>query len=68
MIQKIFRAGYSLRLREYECVHDNEVACASAHHEEMENLVASEVFVLTVKDRYLQRVYDASRRIDETAC
>lgn len=50
-----------------ECVHYNEMARASAHHEEMEDLMASEILMPAVKNRKLQRIDDAADRINNTS-
>ena len=34
----------------YECVHDDEVAGTAAHNEQVEDLVAAEVFVAAVEE------------------
>ena len=44
------------------------MACASAHYEEMEDLVAAEVFVLAVEQRQLQCVDHAAYCINDPAC
>lgn len=48
------------------CIHKNVVAEASTHDEKMEDLVASEVLVLSVEDRKFQCVDDAADRVDDT--
>ena len=40
------------------------MACASAHHKEVEDLMASEVLVTVVEDRELQRVDHAADGVD----
>ena len=48
------------------CIHKNVVAEASTHDEKMEDLVASEVLVLSIEDRKFQCVDDAADRVDDT--
>lgn len=55
-------------LWQQERVHHHEVAGASAHDEEMEDLVAAEVLVLAVKDRELQRVDHTAHGVDDASC
>lgn len=43
------------------------MADAAAHHEEMKDLVTSETFGQTIKDRQLQTVKDAADGVDDTA-
>jgi len=43
------------------------MAEASAHDEEMEDLVGAEIFVFRVEDRQLQRVDHAADGVDDTA-
>lgn len=49
-------------------VHHDEVACASAHYEEMKNLMAAEIFMSAVEDWELQRINHAADGIDDPAC
>ena len=51
----------------YKGVHYNEVAHASAHHEEVEDLVRTEVFMAVIEDWELQCIDDAADRVDDTA-
>lgn len=44
------------------------MACASAHYEEMEDLVASEVFVPVIKEGQLQGIDHAAHGVDNAAC
>ena len=50
----------------YKSIHHHKVACASGHHKQMKDLMASEIFVLTVKDRKLQRIDHAANGVDDT--
>ena len=49
-------------------VHHHVMAEASAHDEEMEDLVGAEIFMLRVEDRQFQRVDDSADGIDNAAC
>lgn len=51
----------------YEYVHHNEVADASAHDEEVEDLVGAEVFVACIEEGKLQCVDDAAYGVDDAA-
>ena len=55
-------------LLKYKGVHYNEVAHASAHYEEVEDLVRTEVFMAVIEDWELQCIDDAADRVDDTAC
>lgn len=48
--------------------HKDEVAEASGHDEEVEYFVRTEIFVPRVKERELQGVNDATRRVEDAAC
>ena len=45
--------GYYLK---YKCIHHYEVAGTSGHYKQMKDLMASEIFVLIVKDWKLQSI------------
>ncbi len=59
-------AGRTASLLQDICIHKNVMTETSAHDEEMEDLVASEVLVLSVEDRKFQCVDDAADRVDDT--
>ena len=46
--------GYYLK---YKCIHHYEVAGTSGHYKQMKDLMASEIFVLIVKDWKLQSIH-----------
>ena len=48
-------------------VHHHVMAEASAHDEEMEDLVGAEIFMLRVEDRQFQRVDHTADGIDDAA-
>lgn len=48
--------------------HRHKVACASAHHKQMEDLMGTEVFMFCIKDRHFQCVDDATDGIDNASC
>ena len=48
-------------------VHHHVMAEASAHDEEMEDLVGAEIFMLRVEDRQFQSVDHAADRVDDPA-
>ena len=48
-------------------VHTDKVADASAHHEQMENLMRTEVLVDTVEYRKFQRIDDSANRVENAA-
>lgn len=52
---------------QYKSVHHHEVACASSHDEEVKDLMASEILMLAVKERKLQRIDHSADRIDYSA-
>lgn len=56
--------GYYLK---YKCIHHYEVAGTSGHYKEMKDLMASEIFVLIVKDWKLQSIDHAANGVDDTA-
>lgn len=58
----------TVRFLQYESVHHDKVAHASAHHEEVEDLVRTEVFMAVIEDWELQCIDDAADRVDDTAC
>ena len=51
-------------LRKQVSVHYNEVADASAHNEEVEDLVASEVFMFVIENRYFQCINNTADCVD----
>ena len=55
--------GYYLK---YKCIHHYEVAGTSGQYNQRKDLMASEIFVLTVKDRKLQRIDHAANGVDDT--
>ena len=55
--------GYYLK---YKCIHHYEVAGTSGHNKEMKDLMASEIFVLIVKDWKLQSIDHAANGVDDT--
>lgn len=55
--------GYYLK---YKCIHHYEVAGTSGHYKEMKDLMASEIFVLIVKDWKLQSIDHAANGVDDT--
>ena len=55
-------------LRKQVSVHYNEVADASAHNEEVEDLVASEVFMFVIENRYFQCINNTADCVDNTSC
>ena len=57
----------TVRFLQYESVHHDKVAHASAHHEEMENLMGTEIFVAVVENRKLQCIDDTADCINDTA-
>ena len=61
----LFSAVNLFSLRQQERVHHHEVAGASAHDEEMEDLVAAEVFMPAVEDWKLQRVDHTAHGVDD---
>ena len=63
------RSPFSTRCsREQERIHYHEMAGASAHYKQVENLVTAEIFMPAVEERELQRVNDTAHRIDDAAC
>lgn len=52
----------------HKCVHYYKVTCTSGHHKQMKDLMASEIFVLTVKDWKLQSIDHAANGVDDTTC
>ena len=50
------------------CIHKNVMAEASAHHEKVEDFMASEVLVLSVEDRKFQCVDNTADGVNNTAC
>ena len=55
-------------LRQQISIHDDEVAGASAHDEQVEDLMTAEVLVSAVEQRKLQRVDHAADGVDDPAC
>ena len=55
--------GYYLK---YKCIHHYEVAGTSGHYKQMKDLMASEIFVLIVKDWKLQSIDHAANGVDDT--
>ena len=44
------------------------MACASAHYEQMEDLMAAEILMPAVEDRQFQRIDHSPHSIDDPAC
>ena len=61
--RQLFSYGFHLK---YKSIHYHKVACASGHHKQMKDLMASEIFVLTVKDRKLQSIDHTANSVDDT--
>lgn len=43
------------------------MACTAAHNKQVEDLMASEIFVFQIEDRELKRIDDAADGIDDAA-
>lgn len=52
----------------YKSIHYYKVTCTSGHYKQVKDLVASEIFVLIIKNRKFECVDDASYSVDDTAC
>lgn len=48
-------------------IHKDKMAHAPAHHEQMKNLVGTEIFVLRVKDGQFQRVDHTAHRVENAS-
>ena len=48
-------------------IHEHEMAEASAHHEEMEDFMGTEVFVASIEDRQFQCIDNAADGIDDAS-
>ena len=57
-----------LHLLQHKCIHHYKVAQASSHHEQMKNLMASKIFMLTVKNRKFQCIDHSADCINDSAC
>ena len=47
--------------------HRHKVACASAHHKQVEDLMGAKARVTGIEERQLQGIDDAAHRVDEAA-
>ena len=48
--------------------HRHKVACTSAHHEQMENLMGAEIFMLCIENRHFQCIDNTADRVDNASC
>ena len=55
-------------LRKQKSIHQYEVAGASPHYEQMEDFVASEIFMFVIEDGHFQCIDDSSDCIDNPSC
>ena len=55
-VDNILYRNVSFFSLKYKCIHHHKVACTSGHHKQMEDLMASEIFVLAVKEWKLQGI------------
>ena len=51
----------------YKCIHHYEVAGTCGHYKQMKDLMASEIFVLIVKDWKLLCIDHAANGVDDTS-
>lgn len=49
-------------------IHENEMANAATHYEQVEDFVGTEIFMLCVKKGKFQSIYDAPYGINNTTC
>lgn len=52
----------------YKYIHNYKMACTAAHDKQVKDFMTAEVLMLYVKNRKLERIYDAACRIDDAAC
>ena len=55
-------------LRKQKSIHQYEVAGASHHYEQMEDFVASEIFMFVIEDGHFQCIDESSDCIDNNSC
>lgn len=48
--------------------HRYKVACASAHHKQVEDLMGAEIFMLCIENRHFQCIDNTADRIDNASC
>ena len=48
--------------------HRHKVACASAHHKQVEDLMGAEIFMLCIENRHFQCIDNTADRIDDASC